>query len=53
MRQVGELTDDPLANSMAFVNVADVLEEGTTFIFSTWVCVANGSSCFSNHLTDP
>jgi hypothetical protein len=27
--------------------------QGATFIFGSWVCVANGSSGFNSHLTDP
>jgi len=26
--------------------------QGVTFIFSSWVCVANGSGSFDNHLTN-
>jgi hypothetical protein len=30
-----------------------VLDEGTTFIFSSWICVANGLGGFNSHLANP
>ena len=27
--------------------------QGATFIFGSWVCVANGSGIFDSHLTNP
>ncbi|RLN16537.1 uncharacterized protein C2845_PM02G16410 [Panicum miliaceum] len=30
-----------------------VLDEGTIFTFGSWVCVANGSGGFNNHLANP
>jgi hypothetical protein len=40
-------------NLMASFNFTSaVLDEGTTFIFSSWVCVADGASNFSRHLID-
>jgi hypothetical protein len=45
--------EDPLANSMASFNFTTVaLEEGATFIFDSWVCVANGAGNFRQHLID-
>jgi hypothetical protein len=44
--------EDPLTNSIAIINSAPVLEEGTTFVFGSWICVANGSDSFNNHLAD-
>jgi hypothetical protein len=29
-----------------------MLDEGTTFIFSSWICVTNGSGGFNSHLAD-
>jgi hypothetical protein len=29
-----------------------MLDEGTTFIFGSWICVANGSGGFNGHLVD-
>jgi hypothetical protein len=42
--------EHPLENSMASFNFTSaVLDEGTTFIFGSWICVANGSGGFNNH----
>ena len=30
-----------------------VLTRGTTFVFGSWVCVANGSGGFDSHLSNP
>jgi hypothetical protein len=52
-RQVGERIRDPLENSMAFFKFpSPVLPEGTTFVFGSWVCVANGAGGFSRHSID-
>jgi hypothetical protein len=29
-----------------------VLDEGTTFIFGSWICIADGASDFHRHLID-
>jgi hypothetical protein len=29
-----------------------VLNEGTTFTFGSWVCIANGSGGFNSHLSN-
>ena len=29
------------------------IDAGTTFVFGSWVCIANGSGCFSSHLINP
>jgi hypothetical protein len=29
-----------------------MLDEGTTFIFGSWICVANGLGGFNSHLVD-
>jgi hypothetical protein len=43
----------PLDNSMASFNFTSaVLDEGTTFIFGSWICVANGLGGFNNHLAN-
>jgi hypothetical protein len=45
--------EDPLDNSMMTFNFSTIaLEKGTTFIFSLWVCVANGAGNFHHHLID-
>jgi len=30
-----------------------MIDRGTTFVFGSWVCVANGSGGFDSHLTNP
>lgn len=45
--------EDPLENSMTVFNFTTVaLEKGTTFIFNSWVCIANGAGDFHYHLID-
>jgi hypothetical protein len=52
-RQVGEFIEHPLENSMASLSfTSNMLDEGTTFIFSSWICAANGLGGFNSHLTD-
>jgi hypothetical protein len=52
-RQVGVFIEHPPKNSMAsFSFTSAVLDEGTTFIFSSWICVANGLGGFNSHLAD-
>jgi hypothetical protein len=42
--------EDPSENSMASFNFTSaVLDEGTTFIFGSWICIANGSGGFNSH----
>jgi hypothetical protein len=44
---------DPLENSMAvFKFPSPVLPEGTTFVFGSWVCVANCAGGFRRHIVD-
>jgi hypothetical protein len=44
---------DPLENSMAIFKFPNpVLPEGTTFIFGSWVCIANGVGGFHRHIVD-
>jgi hypothetical protein len=45
--------EHPPENSMASLSFAStVLDEGTTFIFGSWICVANGLGGFNSHLVD-
>jgi hypothetical protein len=45
--------EHPPKNSMASINFTSaVLDEGTTFIFGSWICVANGSGGFNSHLAN-
>jgi hypothetical protein len=36
--------------SFDFTNV--MLDEGTMFVFGSWICIANCSSCFNSHLAE-
>jgi hypothetical protein len=52
-RQVGVLIEDPLENSLASFNFTSaVLDEGTIFIFGSWICVADGLGGFNRHLAN-
>jgi hypothetical protein len=52
-RQVGVFTEHPSENLMASFNFTSVvLDEGTTFTFSSWICIANGSGGFNSHLAN-
>jgi hypothetical protein len=45
--------EHPPENFMAFFNFTSaVLDEGTTFIFGSWICVANGLAGFNTHLVN-
>jgi hypothetical protein len=47
------LIEHPLENSMASLSfTSTMLDEGTTFIFGSWICVANGLGGFNSHLVD-
>ena len=41
------------ANSMAGSSDANNVPEGTTLVFGSWACMANGSGGFSSHLVMP
>jgi hypothetical protein len=52
-RQVEVFIEHLPENSMASFNfTSTVLNEGTTFIFGSWICVANGLGGFNSHLTN-
>jgi hypothetical protein len=52
-RQVGVFIEHPLENSMASFNfTSTMLDEGTTFIFGSWIYVANSSGGFNGHLAN-
>jgi hypothetical protein len=52
-RQVGVFIEHPPENSMASFNFTSaMLDKGTTFIFASWICIANGSGGFNSHLVD-
>jgi hypothetical protein len=45
--------EHPPKNSMASLSfTSTMLHEGTTFIFGSWICVANGLGGFNCHLVD-
>jgi hypothetical protein len=50
-RQVGDRIEDLQVNSMAFFSFSSpVLPEGTTMVFGSWVCVADGAGGFRRHV---
>jgi hypothetical protein len=50
-RPVGAFIEHPPENWMASFNfTSTVLDEGTTFIFSSWICDTNSLGGFNNHL---
>jgi hypothetical protein len=52
-RQVGVFIEHPPENSMAsFRFTSTVLDEGTTFVFGSWICIANGLVVSNSHLAD-
>jgi hypothetical protein len=53
VRQVGERVEDPPVSSMAtFKFTRSVPSQGTTFVFSSWVCIADGVGDFRRFLVD-
>jgi hypothetical protein len=51
--QVGVFIEHPPKNSMAsFYFTSTMLDEGTTFIFGSWICVANGLVGFNSNLAN-
>jgi hypothetical protein len=50
---VGLFVEHPPENSMASLSfTSTVLDEGVTFIFGSWICIANGLGGFNSHLVD-
>jgi hypothetical protein len=47
--QVGDSASS-LANLMAGSSDANIVLEGTTLVFGSWDCMADGSGGFSSHL---
>jgi hypothetical protein len=52
VRQVGYLVVDPLANSMALdiIKPSVTFQQGDTFVFGSWVCIADGAGSFLRYL---
>jgi hypothetical protein len=45
--------DDPQENSMVLFNfTSTMLDDGITFTFGSWICIANGSGDFNSHLSN-
>jgi hypothetical protein len=52
-RHIGVFVEHPPENSMASLSfTSTVLDEGTTFVFGSWICVANGLGGFNSRLVD-
>ena len=51
-RQVGDSASS-LTNSMAGSSNANNVPQGTTLIFGSWACTADGTGGFSSHLVTP
>ena len=51
-RQVGDLASSSTSSMSTFAFSTMALPQGATFVFSSWVCVANGSGGFDSHLTN-
>jgi hypothetical protein len=53
VRQVGDLTEDLMANSTASISIKPTFafNRGDTFVFGSWVCTANGTGYFQRRLT--
>jgi hypothetical protein len=52
-RQVGVFIEHPLENLMASFNLTSaMLDEGTTFISGSWICITNGLGGFNSHLAN-
>jgi hypothetical protein len=51
--QVGVFIKHPPENSMASFNFTSaLLDEGTSFIFGSWICITNGLGGFNSHLAN-
>ena len=51
--QVGDLTSSSASSMATFAFNTMALPQGTTFVFGSWVCVANGLGGFDSHLANP
>ena len=51
-RQVGESASSSASSMATFAFSTMAPPQGATFIFSSWVCVANSSGSFDSHLTN-
>ena len=51
-RQVGDSASSSTSSMATFAFSTMAPPQGATFIFGSWVCVANGSGGFGSHLTN-
>ena len=51
-RQIGDLVSSSASSMATFAFSTMTPPRGATFIFGSWVCVANGSGGFDSHLTN-
>ena len=51
-RQVGDSASSSTSSMATFAFSTMTPPRGATFIFGSWVCVANGSGSFDSHLTN-
>ena len=51
-RQIGDSASSP-TNSMAGSSDTNNVPEGTTLVFGSWACAADGTGGFSSHLVTP
>ena len=50
---MGLIANDQQKNSMASFDFSfPAIDAGTTFVFGSWACIANGSDGFDSHLTN-
>ena len=52
-RQVGDSASSSASLMATFALSTMALPQGATFVFGSWVCVANGLCGFDSHLTNP
>ena len=50
--QVGDSASSSMSSMATFAFSTMAPPQGATFIFGSWVCVANGSGSFDSHLTN-
>ena len=51
-RQVGDSASSSASSMATFAFSTMTPPQGATFVFGSWVCVANGSGCFDSHLAN-
>ena len=51
-RQVGDSASSSASSMATFAFSTMAPPQGATFVFGSWVCIANGSGGFNSHLTN-